>query len=43
MKFSNETLGLLLRTSFIYGHQNDPMVDIMIIKDSILIKQCINK
>jgi hypothetical protein len=43
MNFSNETLGLLLTTSFIYGHQNDPMVDIVIIKDSILIKQCINK
>ncbi len=43
MNFSHETLGLLHTTSFIYGHQNDPMVDIVIIKDSILIKQCINK
>lgn len=43
MNFSNETLGLLLTTSFIYEHQDDPMVDIVINKDSILIKQCINK
>jgi hypothetical protein len=43
MNFSNETLGFLLTTSFIYGHQDDPMVDIVIIKGSILIEQCINK
>lgn len=43
MNFSNEILFVLFTTSFLYEHQNDPMVDIVIIKESILIKQCINK
>jgi hypothetical protein len=36
--FQSETYGLSsLTTSFIYGLQNDPMIDIIIIRDFILI------
>jgi hypothetical protein len=38
MDFQSETYGLLsLTTSFINGLQNDPIIDIIIIRDFILV------
>jgi hypothetical protein len=34
---------IFIDTSFIYGLQNNPMVDIIIVRDSILVKQFILK
>jgi hypothetical protein len=43
MNFQTKTYGLSPLTSFIYGLQNDPLIDITLFWDSILLRKYILK
>ncbi len=43
MNFQTKTYGLSPLTSFIYGLQNGPLIDIRVLRDSILVRKYIIK